>query len=177
MTRAFFALQPAPAARRELAHRRPSGRGAGRPVPEDNLHVTLAFLGAIDEAAVMRARNAAARVAAVGFSLCFNEVAVWRSGVCVALPETVPEAANQLRGQLARLLREAQVPFDQRIWRPHVTLARRARSGGGGLANPVTAGFDAFVLMQSLPQPEGVRYTVLDRWVLDSHQVGQGWEG
>lgn len=177
MTRAFFALQPEPAARRQLAHQRPSGPRAGRPAPEDNLHITLAFLGDIDDATLTRARSAAAQVAGAGFSLCFRDRAVWRSGVCVALPETVPEAANTLRGQLARRLREAHVPFDQRVWRPHVTLARRAREGDGRLAEPVRAAFDAFVLMQSLPQAEGVRYTVMDRWTLASDQVGQGWEG
>lgn len=177
MTRAFFALQPDTAARQALAQQRPMGRGAGRPVPEDNLHVTLAFLGDVDDATVTRARAAASRVAAAGFSLCFRDRAVWRSGVCVAVPETVPEPANALRGQLAGLLREARVAVDQRVWRPHVTLARRARGGTERLAEPVTVAFNTFVLMQSLAQAQGVRYTILDRWALESGPVDQGWEG
>ncbi|MDN3517965.1 RNA 2',3'-cyclic phosphodiesterase [Aquisalimonas lutea] len=167
MARLFFALQPDARGRQAIACSLPDDLAAARPLPESNLHVTLVFLGELDGDQETAVRAVADEIAASPFALCFSELAYWpRSRARVLVPEEVPPAAQALRAELARRLREAQLPFDARIWHPHLTVARRARRGGGELRAPITIAFNDFVLMRSRTEPAGAVYEPVGRWSL-----------
>ena len=167
MARLFFALQPQQGDLDRLARALPQDLGARRVIPSDNLHVTLAFLGDLDAEQEGAARQAADGVRAPAFALSFVSFAYWpRPRVRVLLPDTVPAAAQALRGDLACRLRELAVPFEARIWRPHLTVARKADPAGDLSLEPITVGFREFVLMHSRTDPAGARYVVIGRWPL-----------
>ena len=171
MARLFFALQPSSDDLDRLARALPDDLDAGRVIPRENLHVTLAFLGDVDTELEAAAREAAAGVQAPPVTLSFTALAHWSgSRTRVLVPEAIPAEAQTLRGELARRLRERGVPFDARIWRPHLTVARKARPAEEVPVEPLLFRFREFVLVHSRTDPAGARYVAIGRWRLQGHR-------
>ncbi len=167
--RVFFALWPDDAMRARLsrATRRAVRLSGGRPIAKERLHMTVAFLGEIDAAAFERAR-AVPPIAVGEFDLTLDAVGVWpESRVLWLAARTVPPALQQLEHELWIAL-EACGGFrrDERIYRPHVTLARRARPAAFEDVDPVEWRVVDLVLVESLPAGDKVHYEVLERWPL-----------
>lgn len=167
MTRLFFALQPSPDDLDRLASALPDDLEAGRVIPRENLHVTLAFLGDLDAEQEAAARAAADGVQAPPVELSFTALAYWSGPrTRVLVPETISAAAQTLRGELARRLRERGVPFDVRVWRPHLTVARKAHPAEEVALEPLLFRFREFALVHSHTDPAGARYVSIGRWPL-----------
>lgn len=168
--RLFFALWPGTAARAglhaavELAHR----MYGGKPSRAETLHLTLNFLGEVDEAATARVLEAAATVRAATIAMAFDRLDCWRHNRIAYLAMTrPPDELLELAGTLARVLREAQLPSEHRPYFPHVTLLRKAACEKKNPApEPVLWTAQDFVLVKSSLRPEGARYEQLGRWPL-----------
>jgi len=164
--RLFFALWPDDAVRERLVAA--SRQWSRHPVPEHNLHMTLVFLG--DCTAAQRACYcaAAAGVAGAPFTLALNFLGGRaRSGIQWLGSSETPAALLQLVRELSRALLACGFEPEKRRFLPHVTLSRKVRKP------IVKAGLDAllwavsdFALVESVPEPGGVRYQVLERWPL-----------
>ena len=98
--------------------------------PADNLHLTLAFLGELDDGGVARSRQA---VSATADSLGQGWVVGWGSPgafpslvrarvLWLGLADTAVTA--QAETVLASHLRRAGLPVEDRPFKPHLTLAR-----------------------------------------------------
>ena len=172
--RLFFALWPDDEIRQELARacRKAIKGGGGRPVATRNLHATVAFLGAVAEARLADVFSAASGLRAGPFELVFDQVGHWpRPQVLVALCSEPPPAAVDLAGALWQRLKALDIPPDLRPYEPHVTLARKVRRPGRDLGmRPVRWPVTELALVESVTDPDGARYTVLERWPL----VGEG---
>jgi len=98
---------------------------AARPVPADNFHVTLYFLGEIAPEAIEGLRSAAAAVPFAAGHVELREPEVWAHGVAVLRADPSREVL-----ELRARLETATAPFAQapetRPWKPHLTVARRA---------------------------------------------------
>lgn len=165
--RAFVALMP-DAASRDALHALPVTRGARR-MPSAQLHMTLAFIGAIErERCDALAAHLPALAAAHALpSLPVERIAWWpslpRARLIVA--ELAADAACvALNAGLAALLRELGVPADRRPFRPHVTLARLPHDAigqpahGGAPGRPVEVRVEALTLFESRLSQEGVSH-------------------
>ena len=139
--RCFVALLPGAAARgrlaaltRELAAQRPGCRV----VHPDDLHLTLAFLGAIDacHAAPLAARFA--RMPASRRRWAIDRVGCF-PGARVAWAGGAPHAAlEELARSVRALLDEMRLPYDRQAFAPHVTLLRHSGSFAARvLAEPI----------------------------------------
>ena len=145
-------------------------------VRAENLHVTLRFLGAVDEATLGRARESLAEAAAEvapfrlavggfgGFPSADTPRVLW-----VGIAEG-GEALIALHARLERALAGRGIPHDARAFHPHVTLGRaRAPRGATGLGDLLTGAgaalgetrVEAVHLMRSDLHPAGSRYGVL----------------
>ncbi len=146
-------------------------------VRAENLHLTLRFLGSIDEAMLGRAREALAEAAV--------ETAPFRVtlGEFGAFPATraprvlwvgVAAGADALAALHARVegaLARRGIPPEERPFHAHATLGRaRDPRGVAGLGDALGAAeplgetwVDAVYLMRSDLHPEGARYSVLAR--------------
>ncbi len=165
--RVFFALWPDDATRGAIsrATREAVRTSAGRPIAKDRLHLTLAFLGELSSAGLEIARQVPP-ISVGPFELALDALGVWpESKVLWLAPSDPPLALAELEGNLWDALIERGFHGEDRIYRPHVTLARRARAVEATL-EPVTWAVRDLALVESFPDRHNVHYEVLERWPL-----------
>ena len=167
--RLFFALWPDAEVRNGLASAAAAVRkhGSGRSVPDENLHITLAFLGSVDEELLDCVRSAAEQVNAGAFALTIDRAGWWqRTGILWLGPSAGPAALNRLVKSLWAALEPCGFWPDFRDFHPHVTIARRWRKARLPEIRPVHWPIDALMLLESHTGQRGARYTLLERWPL-----------
>jgi 2'-5' RNA ligase len=101
------------------------GVAAARPVPATDLHLTLVFIGPLPAEHLPQV-IAAIDQPAPAFEFELDRPAMWRGGLVVLGTSRVPEPLRRRQVGIGRALAERGLPFDDRRFRPHVTLARRA---------------------------------------------------
>jgi len=165
--RLFFALWPDTLTRTRLAAM--AHQWVPHPVPAENLHMTLQFLGGCDADVQACCLQAASRVRAEGFSLCLDYLGSWpHKGIQWLGSGQPPAALLTLVERLGEALEACGFQPDKRRFVPHVTLSRKAK-------NPVIRSslpaidwvLNEFVLAESVSSSVGVRYVVLARWPLE----------
>lgn len=166
--RLFFALWPGEAVRAEIERQVPALPRQARPVPRDNWHVTLAFLGdtAPDR---RRAYEAAAEtVAARPFDLTLDRLGYFhRSKVLWLGAGTVPGRLAGLHADLNALLAERGYEPDTRPFTAHLTLARKLPPPGElPPVSPIGWPVSDFCLVRSDLDRRGARYAVVRRFPL-----------
>jgi 2'-5' RNA ligase len=165
LKRLFFALWPDSETRARCAAISAALKHCGRPVRPDNLHVTLVFLGSVDEATETKLVDAAAAVNFAKISIRFYALNYWRRPRIICLcgkPED--SAAARLVGQLNALAAALEIPTDDRPYQAHITLLRKANKLPTLAFEPIAWQSDAFCLAESCSTPEGVVYRVLKTW-------------
>ncbi|MDF1630372.1 MAG: RNA 2',3'-cyclic phosphodiesterase [Alcanivoracaceae bacterium] len=140
-----------------------------RPVIAGNFHITLLFLGEITAARKEDICSAIDQVIAVergsiplylDRACCFPDA---RSRIFAA--EVAPEVA--LTGLHQRLLKAVSEP-QEKLFRPHITLARLSRAFIPAPVMPLKLSFQAteLCLYESRMSEWGVRYRALRRWTV-----------
>jgi 2'-5' RNA ligase len=168
--RLFFALDPSPALRERMAAHaaRWNWDERARPTAARRLHVTLVFMPRVDPALVGELSHAAARAAASchGCTLVLDRGEVWPAGGIAHLsPSRIPASLQALRDALLAGALAAGTQADDRAWRPHLTLARKARAEQApGEFEPLAWQVRGFSLQRS--RLGSGRYEVLGRWRL-----------
>lgn len=113
------------------------GSVEGRFMPPENHHVTLAFLGDVDErtvASAMAVLDDAARTHATILLRCSGLGTFGRKSDATLWLGLVPEGGlADLAAAVREGLAERGVDFDEKAFKPHITLARRARIPEGAL--------------------------------------------
>ena len=188
--RLFFALWPDAGQRAALVHatRKAVRSSGGRPVPEESLHVTLAFLGSVPERRVAELQAIARRIAeapeAAPLRVSFDRLVHWAKPriLCAldALPSAGTEAAGAprvgaLAGAPALALAESLkgettargFSPDLKPFHAHVTVARKvAHAPAAQPLPPVRWTFDGFALIESRTEPTGPVYSVIESYLL-----------
>ena len=168
--RLFFALWPSDAWQ-EACHSQATKllpHATGRWIPQQNLHVTLAFLGAVSSTQRVCLEKAADQITAEAFTLAFERLDYRpRNRIVWASTNQIPPALIRLVDQLRALLPGCGLSAESRVFTPHLTLLRKAdRAEIGSSAAippwPVTS----FSLVRSQTLPSGVLYETLRSWPL-----------
>lgn len=129
--RLFFALPCSPQQGKAISRWR-SGLGlrGGRPVPVENFHLTLMFLGDVGTGQVPAILDAAARLRPLErpVDLRLNQVDAWRrSQALVLTAKDVPPAFLHWVYALHQAMLPLGFEADSRDFRPHLTLMRDYR--------------------------------------------------
>jgi 2'-5' RNA ligase len=169
--RVFFALWPTAAEHDALAAWQTPLQHlcGGRAMRGDTLHNTLVFIGDIEQTRLEALRLAAQEVSAACFELCFEEARYWgHNHIVYAAPVEAPQQLAQLVSDLEQRLTRHRFNFDQREYKPHVTLLRSARWTDTPLPGmqPVRWQARDFSLVQSVLQDGLASYRVLVRFPL-----------
>ena len=134
----------------------------GNYTPEENLHITLAFIGEYgDPDGVLEAmENADFQPFSIIMDRvgCFDDL--WWTGFADS------EELNSLAGKVRRVLADAGVPYDRKKFKAHVTVLRKPRYDRQGRKIPVsfepeTMQVDRISLMRSVRGKNGMIYTEL----------------
>jgi 2'-5' RNA ligase len=164
-TRLFLALWPDPHKRAALARWRDAWtwpRGAS-PVRDDKLHMTLHFLGNLPSERVPEL-VAGFEVPLDPFQLELGVAKLWPHGIAVLEPHEEPEELLALHARLAGALVGLGLQPEERKFRPHVTLARRAAGSIVPASGPpISWDIQAYALVESRPG-NGGGYTVLKHY-------------
>ena len=189
--RLFIAVRPpedalaAVASAREALRER-TGLEAVRWVRDENLHVTLAFLGDTDSTRIDELVDAMERAAAAAGPIGL-ELAAPGAFPNLRRPRTLWVGVTDRDGALGRLERDLRAALvdlgyelDEKPFRPHITIGyvrkrtdptqRRAIGDAVGEENPPHRAFraDELVLVKSTLGPGGSRYSDLRTVSLDS---------
>lgn len=161
-TRLFLALWPDAAIREQLRAWRALWdwpRGAA-PVDTNKLHMTLHFLGNQPSESLPALLDGLA-VPVTPFRLQLGVAELWHNGIAVLAPASVPPALLDLHAALAGALPGLGLQPEARAYRPHVTMARRAKGVGIPASGPlVDWQVDRYALVES-KTGDGSGYTVL----------------
>lgn len=168
--RLFFALWPEPKlqasfyAAGEKLYRHCGGSRTRR----ENIHLTLAFLGAVEAPRLERVIAVAERIQLPAFTLVFPRLGWWRQNqvAWAALAETPPLLLDIVKA-LQRGLAQEGFKFDERRYLPHVTLLRKANCPDGVVeSHPIRWQVNEFALVRSTLREDGAHYAIVKRWPL-----------
>ena len=162
--RLFVAIELSDAVKDALieAQNRMYDRGVrGSYTQEENLHLTLAFIGEYAEAEpivdALSAVSFSAFVLALDGFGCFGDL--WWAGLRAS------PALDALARRVRYALAEQGIPFDRKRFSPHITLLRKAKGAVPPLrTQSAEMTVDAFTLMRSDRGKNGMIYTPLARF-------------
>jgi len=163
--RLFFALWPDTATRQAIvrATRRAVRACGGKPTPQANLHVTLAFLGPVSAADLERVA-ALEPPPCAPFELVLDRLGYWeRARVLWLAPSEAPAALRALERDLWDRLVALEFERERKPYAPHVTLARKARNVAADVDRVVWT-VEGIALVESQTGPRHSRYSVLESW-------------
>jgi 2'-5' RNA ligase len=177
MQRLFVAVRP-PLDIRERLLAAMGGVSGARWQSEDQLHLTLRFIGEVDRHTAQDIDAALSGVHHPRFDLALAGIGTFeRRGEAVTIWAGVSphELVKALHNKVDQALSRAGLEPERRAYTPHVTLARLPRGSGpvhgllaaGGLLSSPTFLVDEFSLFESRLTPEGAVYTRLARYSLD----------
>lgn len=169
MPRLFFALWPDDGPRRCInTYLNSMSTGIGRRVAAENYHITLAFLGSVSSDCCERLITQASTIKGQGFQLILDRVGCWKKSHTVWMaPTFVPDELNNLVDQINKIAMSCNVIMDSRRFKPHLTLMRKVKKSIP--ETPIQAidwKVNSFALIESVTDPEGVRYTERQSWPL-----------
>jgi 2'-5' RNA ligase len=170
--RLFLALWPDAGTRAAMASWQQawSWPPAAAPVAAERLHLTLHFIGNVPRERLPQLVSGL-QLAFEPFEFSLDRAEVWPNSVAVLQPGQTPHEMSQLHRKLGDALLKLDLPVESRPFRPHVTLARRARGAAppardAGVRWRADAGY---VLAESLPA--GAGYQLLERFGAASAQL------
>jgi len=159
---------------------------SGRPVAEENLHLTLAFLDDQPEERLEDLHGLLEQIARPAFTVTLNGLGCFGGDAPRLLYAAAEPSAPllDLQRAVSRSARRSGMVLQGGEYRPHITLARfRGPEGQGVLPDLLEQGLGvglpalavrSFALFRSDLHPAGVRYEVLARYPLDCLGGGLG---
>lgn len=127
-TRAFIAVDIDPEVRKGLAELVTKMEcDAVRPVRVDQIHITLLFLGELEETKIRAMSDAVSRVDEPPFNILMNGIGTFRGGDLRIIYAKIIDGAEELT-RIHSMLKESSdglgIKTDEREFPPHATIAR-----------------------------------------------------
>ena len=168
MRRLFFALWPDQNIRAQInAINLQINEHRLKKLRPTNLHTTLVFMGNVDEPSFLRLQQHAQAIRANAFTITFDQLNYWQKPKILCLTcQRQPKEIYQLVNQLTDIVEAEGIDIEERPYRAHVTLARKASQIETVSFTPVVWQVTEFVLAESISTDKGVVYQVLARWPL-----------
>lgn len=168
--RVFFAISPSKFVQRQLAHQAEllAPICGGRQIVMPHFHLTLVFLGDVSIQRIETLRHIMKNIAAKKFALCLNKISYWKHNQIIYLhAKQFPAELFDLVAALQSTLSQAEFLFDHRVYKPHITLFRKAAHPvNTELINPIHWPVSEWTLLQSKPTQTGIDYVPLGHWRL-----------
>ena len=166
MKRLFFALWPSDQTRKQIQTFNHALKLHNiKLIKADNLHITLIFLGNTNVKSELMLRQKVKDIKVQPFVLHFDQLEFWRKPkvLCLTTQQYDPQLSI-LVADLKSIVEQCGISIDESLYKPHITLARKARRLINIDVHPMEWQANSFCLLESCSTPEGVHYQVLQRW-------------
>jgi 2'-5' RNA ligase len=132
----------------------------GKAVDRRDWHITLPYIGDFEENKISDLQEMVRNIEVDPFRLHFDRLEYWvRPKVACLVTPTVPTELRSLVASLNAVLSQVGVTPKDHTYRPHITVARNARSfTTERLSQRTTTEWSGFELMESVKDPRGVSY-------------------
>ncbi|GIZ53184.1 RNA 2',3'-cyclic phosphodiesterase [Noviherbaspirillum aridicola] len=141
---------------------------AGRKVPYENLHLTLAFLGPQPQGVAEACKDILARLQSPAIELRLDKVGYFaRNRIAWVGAHASPPDLLALHEELGQALAHHGIERERQQFKPHVTLARDASMPVDMTFSPIVWRASLVTLVRSRPTPAGSVYEVLAQRSLD----------
>lgn len=150
-----------------------------RPIPIDNYHITLNFLGEVKMSALDRlcseATEAIRSLAPPPLRINIDQCAYWSGpGILWIGPQLWPEAVDRLQQKLARLAHTIGMKQSKRAYQPHISLFRSKTALPKPLLEPAfSLEANELILYESVQKKQGVQYECVEQWTFGSPELQQ----
>lgn len=149
----------------------------------NDIHITLVFIGALDEEYLVKVLNALKKVGSLcePFEIKLTDIILapmLKNAKYIWLNTNAPKALENLHKKVVEALRSAGIRFklDYYPYRPHITLARRVQSRGVLNVNNaqlseslnLTVKINSFEVMESFLSKKGAQYQIIQSYILGS---------
>ena len=144
------------------------------PVPRDNLHITLVFMGMAEPVQIKKLIDQLQRLKCDNFSLNINRTEYWREPKNLHLaPTIIPPKLLDLQRNVNQIVEKSGLQWEKRPYRPHMTLYRGVTQAQfddlllDGLPEPhVDIPIEHFAIYESVSDANGVHYDLLEQFDL-----------
>lgn len=145
-----------------------------RPVPTDNYHVTLVFIGTVTPEQLPLLIEEIKTVKADSFKLTIDKTDYWpQPKVLHLVPTIIPPKLIDLQRKVNKATERAGLPCETRPYRPHLTLYRKITPGEfeqleeDGMPEPHTSiDIEQFGIYESVSDADGVHYELVEAFEL-----------
>jgi 2'-5' RNA ligase len=166
LKRLFFALWPEEIVRQRCASLSGKLNAPGILVSETNLHVTLLFLGRISAAQQALVTAEVGKLPVHSMSLTFDRLCFWKKPAVLCLTANqFDQNVSVLNESLTLIARQQGIAVENRPFKPHVTLVKRANSELELDFAPIVWRSNGLCLIESCLGSNGVEYRVIQRWI------------
>lgn len=137
---------------------------------KENIHLTLLFLGEVEQTRLEQLQQAVGNVSASSFTFDLRRFSCWKHNrIGYVAPEDDVAALSQLSNALRQVTVSTGIKCDERAFVPHVTLLRNVtRTIDSQPIKAVEWQVEAFSLMESVQTERGVCYRALQTWLCQS---------
>ena len=169
--RVFFALIPDAKAMNEIVALQAMYQDTeARYSSIDKLHLTLLFLGSIDNETLECIKTSAANVSSPAFKFEFDNTGIFKRTQILWLGASeTHKSLDNLYRSLIKALIHCGIQTETRKFKPHITLARKYRAKHYNKpATNIQMAVTHFYLMESIPVEGGVRYEIMETYPLSA---------
>lgn len=153
----------------QLSKLQASFDSAVKQVPAINLHMTLVFLGLVDDKTQQQLEELISLMDKPKFYLTLDKLEHWEKPKILCLTgESCDPSLLKLAKNCSALLSELELGKSEHAFTPHITLARKAKHLPISVAiKPLLLTPKAIHLFHSQSTIEGVKYQILRSWDLE----------
>lgn len=142
----------------------------GKPIPPENWHITLAFLGNVDQSRKQCMEKAATQIQGSHFTLILDEFGYWSPKHLLWLgARQTPTALVKLVKQLNQQLSVCDYVPETQPFKARLTLETQAslHELPPLISQPIVWTVDSFCLVRSIKHVEDTHHEIIKRWPLD----------
>ena len=169
MNRHFFALSPSKEIRNNILFQRDRIYISGNLIKDNNLHMTLLFLGKLSINQVSKMVHHASEFSSKPFKVIINRTGYFKQSRAFWFgPEPIPPKLVELHDFLLQSALTCNISVQEKNYKPHITLSRKGSYQEPQSIAPITWPVNGFVLFKSMDTPKGVQYEKVKYFTFNS---------
>ena len=139
----------------------------GRKTMKENIHLTLIFLGQVQQHKEQQLRKQLRTLDVKQFDLELDEAGSFtHCRINWVGPRKIPKGLKDLHHALKHISHELGVHTEERTYKPHVSLLRKGKNQQEHSIDPIPWKVDRYCLIESKLKSDGVQYDILEEFQL-----------